>query len=862
MTRVQAIAMQSDSDQEQFDAAPPNPLVLIHNCLRGRYHWVALLLVIGGAIGAAVGYLAAAPSYRCIGQVQIKPNMPRILYENEQNATMPRFDAFVESQITLIKSSRVIDAAAQSRLWQQTPGVRSPGAGELFENLEVTRTKNGEILTIACVLPEPRQAQTAVQSIIETYVQLYVAADAESARQRLEVLETRRTALAAELNELEGKIVAIAHEYGSKSLDPVYQAKLGELQKLESELNRIRLTIANVDEMESPTPTTAPAQSAQAVTLAMTPDVAARFSPEVRDQLRRVRESELQLTRLEGRLGANHPEVVENRRITAKLQTELENAVTAFQLAQEQTGAAGNPAGTMIPLPTELTLLRQREQKIQKLYESAKTDMVTLGRKQLTIESLRAEAAAAKTKLDEVDRRIDQLNVESTLSGRVSVISHGELPRAPYKDRRAAFTAVGGIGGAGVGPAVLILLGLLDSRFRTTTDARQRLGGGARILGALPHVPDDETDPEAIASAAHGVHQIRVLLQVQANRDGRRVFAMTSPTPGCGKTSITSALGYSFAASNSRTLLIDLDLISGGLSSRVPRVPVAALPPPAPSSAVKYIAAPLTPEVSQPPATTTFITNQTLPQHLQQNPALPTVEGMLGNDTLGADIEDNLSADRAQVMPADAPEVTCFTVRPSNETSGIKSPGRRRSIFAEGGELPGGLLDVIDGRPLNECVWQTDDPHLAILPLGGAGAQQVSRLSPEMLRRIIREARSRFETILIDTGPILGSIEASMVAAEADAVLMAVSRGEQRAMTEQALEMVIATGANIGGIIFNRAASTDVMMSGSSAQSRSGFSQAAIRLRGGNVNVNRSGSGVGPLAHAVVSTGSPVRMEN
>jgi polysaccharide biosynthesis transport protein len=857
MTRVQAITVPSESEHEQADAAPPNPLMLIHNCLRGRYHSVAVLLVIGGLVGAATGYIASAPSYRCVGQVQIKPNMPRILYENEQNATMPRFDAFVESQITLIKSSRVIEAAAQSKLWQQTPGVRSPGAGKLFENLEVTRTKNGEILTIACILPDPRQSQTAVQSVTETYVQLYVSADAESARQRLEVLETRRGTLATELNELEGKIVAIANEYGSKSLDPVYQAKLGELQKLESELNRVRLTIANVDD-DPQAPTTAPAQASQqqAVTLAMTPEVAARFSPEVRDQLRRVRDSELELTRMEGRLGNSHPEVVENRRVAAKLQADLENAVTAFQLAQEQAPRAENPAGSPIALPSELTLLRQREQKIQKLYESVKIDAVSLGRKQLAIDSLRAEAGGVKTKLDEVDRRIDQLNVESALSGRVSVISNGELPRVPYKDRRAAFTTVGGIGGAGLGPAILILFGLLDSRFRTTTDARQKLGGGARILGALPHVAEGEADPEALAAAAHGVHQIRVLLQVQANRDGRRVFAMTSPTPGTGKTSITSALGYSFAASNSRTLLIDLDLLSGGLSSRVPMVPVPVLPSPGTTSAVRYIAPPKTPS-AQPPTASVQSDDQTIAQHLQQTASLPTVEGMLGNDAL-AEVEDNLSASGAEVVPIDGSEMKTFVVRSAGAAAG--SSRRRRSMFIDGGELPGGLLDLIEGRPLNECVWQTDVPHLSILPLGGAGPQQVSRLSPEMLRRIIREARSRFETILIDTGPVLGSIEASMVAAEADAVLMAVSRGEQRANTEQALEMVMATGANIGGIIFNRAAPSDVMMSGSSAQSRSGFSQAAIRLRGGKVN--RSGSGMGPLARAVVSTGSPVHMES
>ncbi len=47
-----------------------------------------------------------------------------------------------------------------------------------------------------------------------------------------------------------------------------------------------------------------------------------------------------------------------------------------------------------------------------------------------------------------------------------------------------------------------------------------------------------------------------------------------------------------------------------------------------------------------------------------------------------------------------------------------------------------------------------------------------STLSPAALRRLIEEARKHFDTILIDTGPVLGSIEASLVAAAVDAVVL------------------------------------------------------------------------------------------
>ena len=59
------------------------------------------------------------------------------------------------------------------------------------------------------------------------------------------------------------------------------------------------------------------------------------------------------------------------------------------------------------------------------------------------------------------------------------------------------------------------------------------------------------------------------MLQINGGTDDRRVFAVTSAAPGDGKTSLTLALGLSYAACGTRTLLIDCDLIGAGLTARM-----------------------------------------------------------------------------------------------------------------------------------------------------------------------------------------------------------------------------------------------------------------------------------------------------
>ena len=211
-------------------------------------------------------------------------------------------------------------------------------------------------------------------------------------------------------------------------------------------------------------------------------------------------------------------------------------------------------------------------------------------------------------------------------------------------------------------------------------------------MGILPNLPDRLSDPEQAATAAHCVHQIRTMLQINGAATDQSVFAVTSAhRPGDGKTSLTLALGLSFAACGSRTLLIDCDLAGAGLTRRL----------------------------------------------------------------------------------------------------GVKAEN--------------GILEAAANRAVLEYIRTTDITDVALLPVGTSGAMHASTLSPNTLRRIITEAKKHFDTIVIDTGPILGSIEASLVATVADGIVLTVARGQQRQLVEKSIRHLMSIGAKVAGVVFNRA---------------------------------------------------------
>src|SRR6185436_5627460 len=251
------------------------------------------------------------------------------------------------------------------------------------------------------------------------------------------------------------------------------------------------------------------------------------------------------------------------------------------------------------------------------------------------------------------------------------VVEDGSSP-IPAGDKRKQMAFVGFLGGGALPICLLLLIGLMDGKYRYSEEPTDDMGG-LQLLGILPNLPDRLTDPAQAATAAHCVHQIRTMLQINSSED-RKIYAVTSSSPGDGKTSLTLALGLSFAASGSRTLLIDCDLVGAGLTARL-------------------------------------------------------------------------------------------------DMSG-----------------PDGVLEAMANRELLAYVRQTDISDLSMLPVGQAQAHHAGMFSPAALKRLLTEAKKHFEIVLIDSGPVLGSIEATPVCAAADGVILTVSRGQQRPLVEKAMQ--------------------------------------------------------------------------
>ena len=134
----------------------------------------------------------------------------------------------------------------------------------------------------------------------------------------------------------------------------------------------------------------------------------------------------------------------------------------------------------------------------------------------------------------------------------------------------------------------------------------------------------------------------------------------------------------------------------------------------------------------------------------------------------------------------------------------IYGAGLTHKLNCEG--LPG-LVESLQLKKVHNA--QHVAENLWLLPVGLADPMFANELSPAHLQAVINDARRRFEVILVDTGPVLGSLEASVAAGSADSVIYVIAQGQAQPLVKHGIELLQTVGANLLGYVFNRASARD-----------------------------------------------------
>jgi polysaccharide biosynthesis transport protein len=116
-----------------------------------------------------------------------------------------------------------------------------------------------------------------------------------------------------------------------------------------------------------------------------------------------------------------------------------------------------------------------------------------------------------------------------------------------------------------------------------------------------------------------------------------------------------------------------------------------------------------------------------------------------------------------------------------------------------------GLADVLVGRiGIDEAIRTTGVTNLDFLPSGKHNRLAIGQLDSPVMRDLLAQLKTRYAYVFLDTPPVVGVSDASILASTVDAVLLVVQyRKYPRQITNRARRMLQIAGCNVLGVVLN-----------------------------------------------------------
>ncbi len=358
-------------------------------------------------------------------------------------------------------------------------------------------------IEISVQYENPDMAARLANAVADRYVESSTAADTEASRQDMEFFEEETDKARVRLQKAEKALEEYQINYDQWVDLP--QVKEGLNQRLlnlrirkmsqEQELDETKKSLEAVVEQLAETPERVEG------------DLVRVINPEYADMLRRLNQSELQLSRMRMKMTDEHIEVI-------KLQDQI--ALLKEQLANTPEYKDQPPGEILNPVYAERQTERLRlEQKVRQhtaaiatidaQMAAAEAELRTARDQERTYNDLVREKAEASEQYNEFRVRRDQARTrlqlisEKELGTDVEIISRAIPPVRPYQVPKMQMALLLMVAGLAMGGGTVVGLEFLDESFRSKEDAAEFLQ--IAVLGSVSTIDFDGKPPQPSGQA-------------------------------------------------------------------------------------------------------------------------------------------------------------------------------------------------------------------------------------------------------------------------------------------------------------------------------------------------------------------------
>ncbi len=526
-----------------IDEDQPSPDI-INWFVRGFRGKIKRLLGAGIGLGVFLGtalFLIATPKYESQAIIRIAATQPFIMYEGNSMASRT-FDAFVNSQVGMLSSPGLIEETAKAINTLAPKNDISPlGLSQL---LKISESKS--VIKITATTDNAEKAVLYANTLLDTYLEAQRNQVRDRGSYRLRELKNREGELASKLANKNEETLALGGEYGLDSVVGAHNDKLEGLQTLDRAIEELKRMVLELETYG----TTAGAGIADDLLLKEL------VEDHALDLMLFEHSKKLSaLATMELRYQPTSKKIIEIKASIDTLNTAMADRrkqIKALKMSGEIPADASKRQDRVGELKEKLDNMGPQRDKLE---QEAKE----LHAKTIRLRTLEKETAMLRELLDETQRALEKVQLESRLDvpGSVELVSRAPLPLQPVKDQRKILGVVGFVFGFSciIGLFIAVLVVMPKVKYTDDLDTFDR---DTPLIGQLRSI-----DQGSLVGAVDiNVYRLRNNIQLAGipsldkNRRAR-VMGVTSDSEQVQSETIATQLATSFSMSGLKTLQVN-----------------------------------------------------------------------------------------------------------------------------------------------------------------------------------------------------------------------------------------------------------------------------------------------------------------
>lgn len=433
-----------------------------------------------------------------------------------------------------------------------------PLVDDFLGRLTVAPIRNTQLVKISFDAATPELAMRVANAVGEAYIDSNLEARSQSTKLASNWLAARLEGLRKKLADSEKRLHAYLEQ---ESLVNVSGGKAGEKGQMSGVLSLSASQLSDMTQrhiearkarLEAETLYNQVANLGDKVETRVETVPAVFNDPTVRDLKQQESETLAELSELEQRYGAQHPERI-------KVESHLQ-AVRSSLRKQIVSVVNG--------LRHQLEAARANEAALSQQIEQLKGDIQKISRKETQLKELEREVESNRNLYEMFFTRLRETSEAGDLQpSNARIVDPAPVPAVPFKPNKKLGVVIAFVLSLFAGIGLAFLSEWMDKSFKGAEEVEEKLG--LPLLGLIPLLDAKHKEGGSVAAAylnapqslfAESVRTIRTGIMLSSLEDTRMTILVTSSAQGEGKSSLSLSLAYALAQLQSRVLIIEADL--------------------------------------------------------------------------------------------------------------------------------------------------------------------------------------------------------------------------------------------------------------------------------------------------------------